>query len=468
MQKILKEQSISKQDLIIFFRNNIVHVFELKVFGSAVMSMFSEIEPNDIDLYAASKQGIKIFTKWMSSTFGSAFCILQEQKSKLDYKTITKLLITIGSIELKIDIVIDGDLIHNLTSDFVESRLILGREGFELLYDPEIKYDKKSIPWLILLVMRNLTNKTLTISASHCIPGVSHLVHNNKFRILQRVHAKKVAGYSIKAIDRLEEWDEIGINKTYQNNGDWSYCDQYYRTAREEISKKPRYTKSMQFTDKFMLPGLECIVDTSINCMEMLINTATHDYICDDAVMIIMSYLNLYDPNNKCTYCDDILGQCGLKPHMKSMCLCDSNVSHGDESKYNGSNNGEHKGMKPRDPRNGILCKRGCNGCQDFPRGGYGNRGYDNIGYSRGGRIHRSGDNSQRGPYYDRTRKDENFGHGFKYYYNRAIHTPDDFMCDTKVFHFECFIEIADLMNPRGYGAPCNNICNDCYGRFIE
>jgi hypothetical protein len=461
--KILREQSISKKELIVFFRNHIVHVFKIKVFGSAVMSMFSGIEPNDIDLYVESKQDVDYFSEWMHSRFGHAFNILQAPKSTFDYTTISKFILKIGQIDLKIDVVTRFNLTHCFTSDFIESRLTLGPNGFELLGDPEIRYSD-SIPWLIDRIKKNLTNKTLTISASHCIPGVSHLVHDNKFRILQRVYAKKVAGYRIGAIDQLDEWNPV-INELYWSNcqGDWTHCRDNHKWAQRNGTpwwSQPFYTESMRFTDVLALPGLECIVNISVHEMNTTISSAING-MCDDTIKIVMSYLHLYDPVDVCTYCNNKLGQCDLSPHMKSMCLCDPDISHSDDLvhmiSYNDSDNEDHKeDKKPMDPRNGILCKRGCNGCQYAPPYGRGGRGRGGHGSS----------GSQRGVYYDRT--DENFGHGFKFYYNRTSHVHKNPMSVIKVFHFDCFTKIADSMNPMGLGAPCNNICNDCYGRFIE
>lgn len=460
--RILREQSISKKELIVFFRDHIVHVFNIKVFGSAVMSMFSGIEPNDIDLYIDSKQDIKIFSNWMISTFGSALHTLQEQIPNDGYRTI-KLLLVIGEIHLKIDIVTHFNLIHCFTSDFVESRLTLGRKGFELLSDPEIEYDQDSIPWLIDYIKKNLTNKTLTISASHCIPGVSHLVYDNKFRILQRVYAKQVSGYVIKAIERLDSWDGIGAIDWYKNTGDWTVCKENHASMQSSEYQKlrPFYTKSMTFTDTIALPGLDCIVDISVHEMRLMlsfaVNDSAHNTMCDSVITIVMSYLQLYDPDSVCTYCFTDLGHCdGRTPHMKSMCLCDPNISDpGRDDESTDGHDGRRRGRKPRDPRNGVTCERGCNGCQYIAHG-IGRGGGRGGGRGRGG---------QRGPYHDRSRKD--YGNGFKYYYNRAP-TKQKNHVSNMVFHFDCFTEIADNMNPMGFGAPCNNICNDCLGRFFE
>ncbi len=479
-QLLKKNKQVTKNELIVFFRNNIPQVFNMKVFGSACMSMFSGIEANDIDLCTESKDEGLRFGEWMRARFGTAFSTLSKMNNESKYKTINQHILSIGQTTLKFDIVLKFNIVNFFPNDFIESRIMLGRKGrLELLPDPEIDYEKKSIPWLIDLIKTNLSKQTLTLSASYCVKGTSRLVHVNKFSILQRTHAKMITGYLIQGVSELSDWSGNELDAWYNNKvGDWCNCHSDSGHARRFGEVRPTYSESMTFSKEVSLPGLDCIVSISLSEMRQII--VQNLGLCEDIIMIIISHLQVYDPVSICNYCDKKLGIFNSYPHMLSMCFCESysnpqslensdfnkskdtvtvtNSEHDDLDNYDNLDNFDQEnhtqGIKPRDPRKSstVVCKRGCNGCQYRSRGRGGRGRWRSVDLGQ-----RSANEGDRGYYYDRKKK--NFGEGFNHYYKKN---------KNQVFHFECFKNISDSMNPRGYGSPCDNICNNCHGRFFE
>ena len=57
-----ERNNITIHTLIAFFRDNIPLNFNIKIFGSACTSMFSKIEPNDIDLLVKNESNRNVLS----------------------------------------------------------------------------------------------------------------------------------------------------------------------------------------------------------------------------------------------------------------------------------------------------------------------------------------------------------------------------------------------------------------------
>ncbi len=189
----------TKTMLINFFLTTVPLFFNIEIFGSAVMSIFSNIEPNDIDMIADSNHEKNKFIKTMYIIFGNKFTHKKhktEQDDKKhkteqdDKKQVYTSYLKIHQIELKIDIIIKSGLCH-LSNDFIESNIIWNKTGFGLKsstsnddkVEGEVKVEVEKIK-------QNLNHKILTF-----YPQETYDTCQKKLKLIQRYYKKIKSGY---------------------------------------------------------------------------------------------------------------------------------------------------------------------------------------------------------------------------------------------------------------------------------
>jgi hypothetical protein len=177
----------TRWQLINLLRNTIPTFFEVKVFGSAVHSIYSGIEPHDLDLVVKDAHEKAKFIKSMYLTFGtkfrSAFTAIEKCKTyHLQHNQIT----------LKIDVLLEENMLM-MNRDFQESDLLWGPKGLELkdtlkdIPDLEESKDKEKRKSFLC---DNLRKRRLTF-----YPNEWYQSAMQKITLLQRYLKKQQAGY---------------------------------------------------------------------------------------------------------------------------------------------------------------------------------------------------------------------------------------------------------------------------------
>lgn len=167
--------------LIELLRNTVPTFFEVKVFGSAVHSIYSGIEPHDLDLVVKDAHEKAKFIKSMYLTFGTKFCSAFTGIEKCKTYHLQH-----NQITLKIDVLLEENMLM-MSRDFQESDLLWGRTGLELKDTPESKAKKEERKSFLC---ENLRKRRLTFYPNKCYRSAMQ-----KITLLQRYLKKQQAGY---------------------------------------------------------------------------------------------------------------------------------------------------------------------------------------------------------------------------------------------------------------------------------
>ena len=146
---------ITKKLLIDFFRKALPLIFKISFFGGMVMSILSDIQPNDIDMVVNNTREMEEFIAIMENIFGLSIKSIQldeslinhcliytskgmfKEQEKLQYIKTTKpydvasFVFDIDRINIKFNIALKDSLCLN---DFDQTNLLWGQSGFSLLH----------------------------------------------------------------------------------------------------------------------------------------------------------------------------------------------------------------------------------------------------------------------------------------------------------------------------------------------
>ncbi len=206
MEKYCKEMlclpcnEITNQTLIVFFRDNIPLNFNIKIFGSAVTSIYSKIEPNDIDLLVKNEREQERFVNWMRCVYNTRFRSSSYNPHFINYKA-TSYILKHKFISLKFDIILKKKF-SDLPSDFIQSNICIGKGGLQLLRPHNDVFSLKKIK-------NDLRNKKLTID-----PLYKSGSFDEKISILQRCYKKRLSGYKIDETYKVCPGSECVITYT--------------------------------------------------------------------------------------------------------------------------------------------------------------------------------------------------------------------------------------------------------------
>ncbi len=267
---------LSKQMLIMFFRENLPKLFNVSIFGSAVSSIYSGIQPDDIDIMTTSVHQRDTLVEWMQNRFRGMFDQItstelykhrvcneeienddsENENSENDYKKkkfmiketpIKSYVFCYGSIRLKFDI-ITHNVAYSLPCDFRQNLCLDNSKTF--LFRPSRHFtEDQSDQEFLKQNISDLKNKILTPCQCNHKPMTPLEIFNSAVRF----YKKRVSGYLI---------DESN------------------------------YTMS----------GSQCIITYSLDEIK---NELSKKFICTDTNQIIVSYLanQVYEKNQQCTSC---------------------------------------------------------------------------------------------------------------------------------------------------------------------
>jgi hypothetical protein len=203
------KQKITKKVLIDFFRRTIPSFFKITIFGSAVTSMFSGIEANNINLIIENEHEMKIFIIAMKNIFGDPIDTLSnEYFRRVDYPyhlryteksfCMKSYVFEMDQNKLSFDMILKDDIDFRLL-DFVESSMVFNSKGlFLICLDIEQKYG-----YNINIIKNNLRKKVLTLNPvlNKFSSNYDEIVNSygKKISTIKMYYKKMMDGYTIKS-----------------------------------------------------------------------------------------------------------------------------------------------------------------------------------------------------------------------------------------------------------------------------